>query len=142
MARSSSYSPGAKGEYADRPSDIPPKGWRQVLLRVWEQIGSDNLSLVAAGVAFYSLLAVFPALAAMVMIYGLFADPAEVQAQLAPLQDVIPADAFNILNTTNFTNYNTVWGNGAYPTTPNATFGRPTVADDPRIVQFGLRFTY
>lgn len=99
MARSSSYSPGARGEYADRPSDIPPKGWRQVLLRVWEQIGSDNLSLVAAGVAFYSLLAVFPALAAMVMIYGLFADPAEVQAQLAPLQDVIPTDAFNILNT-------------------------------------------
>jgi hypothetical protein len=52
------------------------------------------------------------------------------------------ADAFNVLNTTNFTNYNTVWGNGAYPASPNATFGRPTVADDPRIVQFGLRFTY
>ncbi len=52
------------------------------------------------------------------------------------------ADAFNILNTTNFTGYNAVWGNGAYPSTPNATFGRATAADDPRIAQIGIRFTY
>lgn len=60
----------------------------------------------------------------------------------ASRQVQIVADAFNILNTTNFTGYNTVWGNGAYPSTPNATFGRATSADDPRIVQFGLRFTF
>lgn len=98
MARSSTYNPGARGEYADSPSDIPPRGWRQVLLRVKDEISGDNLSIVAAGVAFYSLLAVFPALAAMVMIYGLFADPVDVQRQLEPLKDVIPPDAFGILN--------------------------------------------
>ena len=98
MSRSPSYNPGSRGEYADSPSDIPPRGWREVLWRVKDEISGDNISIVAAGVAFYSLLAVFPALAAMVMIYGLFADPGDVQRQLDPLKDVIPADAFNILN--------------------------------------------
>ena len=98
MSRSTPYNPGERGEYADSPSDIPPKGWRQVLLRVKDEISGDNISIVAAGVAFYSLLAVFPALAAMLMIYGLFADPADVQRQIEPLKDVIPADAFDILN--------------------------------------------
>lgn len=98
MSRSSAYNPGARGEYADSPSDIPPRGWRDVLLRVKDEISGDNLSVVAAGVAFYSLLAVFPALAALVMIYGLFADPADVQRQLEPLKDVIPPDAFSILD--------------------------------------------
>ncbi len=98
MSRSSPYNPGARGEYADSPSDIPPRGWRDVLMRVKDEISGDNLSVVAAGVAFYSLLAVFPALAAMVMIYGLFADPGDVQRQLEPLKDVIPADAFAILD--------------------------------------------
>ncbi len=98
MSRSSSYNPGARGEYADSPSDIPPRGWRQVLWRVKDEVSGDNISIVAAGVAFYSLLAVFPALAAMVMVYGLFADPADVQRQLEPLKDVIPPDAFDILN--------------------------------------------
>ena len=49
-------------------------------------------------------------------------------------------DAFNIFNTVNFTSYNTVWG--AYPGAPNSTFGTPTVADDPRIIQFGIRYTF
>jgi membrane protein len=111
MARTSTYNRGTRGEYADRPSDIPPPGWREVLLRVKDEISGDNLSLVAAGVAFYSLLAVFPALAAMVMIYGLFADPADVQRQLEPLQDVIPPDAFNILNG----QLSAVAGKGAQP---------------------------
>jgi hypothetical protein len=52
------------------------------------------------------------------------------------------ADAFNIFNTVNFTTYNTVWGAGAYPDAPNAAFGSPTLADDPRIIQFGIRYTF
>ncbi|MDZ3837878.1 MAG: YihY/virulence factor BrkB family protein [Rhodospirillales bacterium] len=98
MSRSSTYNPGARGEYADSPSDIPPPGWRDVLWRVKDEISGDNISIVAAGVAFYGLLAVFPALAALVMVYGLFADPADVQRQLEPIKDVIPSDAFDILS--------------------------------------------
>lgn len=79
------YGTGTRGEYADRPSDIPRRGWKQVLLRVKDEISGDNLSIVSAGVAFYGLLAIFPAIAALVLIYGLFADPADVQRQLAPI---------------------------------------------------------
>lgn len=105
------YRPGSSGEYADRPSAIPRKGWRQVLLRVKDEIARDNLSIVAAGVAFYGLLAVFPAIAATVLIYGLFADPAEVQRQLAPMQDVMPPAAFQVLNN----QLSSVAGQGSQP---------------------------
>ena len=54
----------------------------------------------------------------------------------------IIAEAFNLFNTVNFTNFNTVWGTGAYPDTPVATFGRSTQADDPRIIQFGIRYAF
>lgn len=86
------------GARANTPLAIPGKGWWQVLMRVKGEIGNDNLSIVAAGVAFYALLAVFPALAALVMVYGLLSDPAEVSAQLAPLRDVMPKDAFSIVD--------------------------------------------
>jgi hypothetical protein len=51
-------------------------------------------------------------------------------------------DGFNVLNTTNFTDYNTVWGSGSYPDHPRATFGRPTQAGDPRILQVGARYSF
>ncbi len=92
------YSVGARGQYADRPSDIPRQGWVQVLRRVVGEVSNDNLSIVAAGVAFYALLALFPALTAMVMIYGLLSDPAEVSSHLAPLRDLMPEGAFSILD--------------------------------------------
>ena len=59
-----------RGRGAERPSEIPRPGWRDVLWRVWEQIGKDNVSMAAAGVAFYSLLAIFPAITAFVSLYG------------------------------------------------------------------------
>src|SRR5688572_29124265 len=74
MARSAE-----RGREADYPSEVPASGWRDILLRVWEQIGTDNISMVAAGVAFYGLLAIFPAITAFVSIWGLAADPAQVQ---------------------------------------------------------------
>jgi membrane protein len=75
----------SRGREAARPGEIPARGWRDVLLRVREEIGEDRVGLVAAGVAYYGLLAVFPALAALVSVYGLVADPAEVSAQVARL---------------------------------------------------------
>jgi membrane protein len=89
--------PVGPGGDADRPRDIPRRGWREVLVRTWREMGNDNIALVAAGVAFYGLLAVFPAITALVLIYGLVSDPAEVRNQLAVLRDVIPEDAFAIV---------------------------------------------
>jgi hypothetical protein len=52
------------------------------------------------------------------------------------------ADVFNILNFVAYTGYNTVWGTGSYPDNPRSTFGTPTGAADPRIIQFGVRYTF
>lgn len=71
-----------RGRQAKSPKDIPAKGWRDIFLRVKKQIGKDNLSIVSAGVAFYSFLALFPALIATIMIYGLIVSPTKVQEQL------------------------------------------------------------
>jgi membrane protein len=88
----------ARGREADHPSDISAPGWRDILLRVKEQIGTDNISMIAAGVAFYGLLAVFPAITALVSIWGLIADPAQVQQQFAALDQIVPADAWRLLD--------------------------------------------
>lgn len=63
------------------------------------RIEEDHLTIVAAGVAFYGMLAIFPALAAMVAIYGLMLDPAQVGAQISAMAGVLPADALDLLIT-------------------------------------------
>jgi membrane protein len=83
---------GARGEEARRSWEIPKRGWKDVL-----EIDRDNLSIVAVGVAFYALFAIFPAITAFVTLYGLITDPAEVERQLAPLRDLMPGDAFGIV---------------------------------------------
>ena len=65
-----------RGREARHPSAIPRAGWRDILLRTKQEVSDDNVSLVAAGVAFYGLLAVFPGIGALVSLYGLVADPA------------------------------------------------------------------
>jgi membrane protein len=87
-----------RGRSADRPSEIPAHGWRDILWRVWTQIGKDNVSIIAAGVAFYTMLAIFPAITAFVSLFGLVAEPGAVQEQFANLRGVIPDDAWSILN--------------------------------------------
>jgi membrane protein len=61
---------------------------------VWRAISADNISLLAAGVAFYALLALFPGLAFIVAMFGLVADPAQIQQQLLSLKDILPAEAW------------------------------------------------
>jgi membrane protein len=71
----------------------------QALINMWKAIAADNISLLAAGVAFYALLAIFPALAFLVAMFGILADPAQVQQQLLALKDVLPAEAWNAIDT-------------------------------------------
>lgn len=56
-----------------------------------------NIGLISAGVAFFTLLAVFPAIAAFISLFGVFADPAALQNQLSLLQDLVPPAAFTLL---------------------------------------------
>ncbi|TDR84519.1 hypothetical protein EV668_4970, partial [Enterovirga rhinocerotis] len=64
-----------RGRDAETPADIPATGWKDIAWRVYEEIGRDRVTAVAAGVTFYLLLAAFPAVAAFVSLYGLIADP-------------------------------------------------------------------
>ncbi|MBP1151082.1 MULTISPECIES: YihY/virulence factor BrkB family protein [unclassified Methylocaldum] len=87
-----------RGRSAVRPWDIPLAGWRDIAYRVKNEVVHDNISIVAAGVAFYALLAIFPALAAMIGLYGLVADPADVQKEIEALANIVPAEAHALLS--------------------------------------------
>jgi membrane protein len=87
------------GHSADKPSDIPTPGWWNILKRVYASISEKNLSILAAGVAFYGMLSLFPALAALVAIFGLFADPATVQREINTIRGLIPAEAQGLITT-------------------------------------------
>ncbi|QBQ55748.1 YhjD/YihY/BrkB family envelope integrity protein [Nitrosococcus wardiae] len=86
-----------RGRSAIKPWHLPLLGWRDIGWRVLDQLSQNNVLIVSAGVAFYALLAIFPTLAALVSIYGVLANPADVEAQLTLLDDVIPAEAWEIL---------------------------------------------
>lgn len=87
----------SRGREANIPRELPKTGWRDILLRVYEEVSKDNISLVAAGVAFYLILALFPALAAVVSIYGLVTSPEDVQQQITSMSDMLPQDAQSII---------------------------------------------
>ena len=87
----------AKGTDAARPTDIPARGWLDVVKRTRQEIKTDNVTLIAAGVAFYSMLAIFPALIAVVTIYGLVAEPADVQEQVGSFAESMPPGAGDLL---------------------------------------------
>lgn len=74
-------------------------GWAEIGRRVWRAMGEDNLLLVAAGVGFYLLLALFPALTAFVTLYGLFLDPATAVDHLAMLEGVVPPSVMEVVAT-------------------------------------------
>jgi membrane protein len=85
------------GRDAQNPAEIPAAGWMDVLKRTYQQVGKDRLLAVAAGVVFYGLLAVFPAITALVSSYALFADPSTINKHLAFISDVLPAGTFSIV---------------------------------------------
>ncbi|MFG6518307.1 YihY/virulence factor BrkB family protein [Sulfitobacter sp. 1A13496] len=87
----------ARGRKAETPMEIPAPGWKDILLRVKDEIAADHVSLVAAGVAFYALLAIFPAVTALMALAGLVMEPAQVTAKLESLTNLIPEEAANII---------------------------------------------
>ena len=88
-----SEAPIAPGRTADRPHHIPWRGWWQVLRRLGASFLDDHLALIAAGVAYWTQLALFPAIALFISLYGLFADPYVAAEQARSLAVFLPADA-------------------------------------------------
>jgi Virulence factor BrkB len=88
--------PGAAAGAAT-PADVPARGWLDIARSVWTKIGKNRVIAVAAGLTFYDILAIFPAVTALVSIYGLFADPATIQNQLTHLSGVLPDGAISVI---------------------------------------------
>jgi membrane protein len=88
-----------RGRHAEKPRDVPTAGWLDILARTKRQISEDNLTVVAAGVAFYCFVAVVPALAVVIAIYGLIADPSQVAAQITAMATVVPDEVLPMLET-------------------------------------------
>ncbi len=83
---------------ADSPAEIPARGWWHVLKRVFANVSDDGILAQAAGVTFFALLALFPAIASLVSLYGLFADPVTIEQNLGAMSDVVPGGGMQIIS--------------------------------------------
>jgi membrane protein len=86
-----------EGRNVARPGRFTLAAWRQIFWRVWDGLGRDHLSIMSAGVAFFGMLAIFPAIAALIALYGLIADPAQVAQSLQAAKPLLPPDVFAMI---------------------------------------------
>ena len=96
-AEAATAKPGEKGRDASRPSQIAAPGWKEIAFRTWKESSKDNVSLVAAGVAFYGFLAMVPLLGATVLTYGLVASPQTVLHNVSSLAKTLPQDIAQLI---------------------------------------------
>ncbi len=89
----------SRGRNAETPADIPIKGWKDIAFRLKDQLAEDRVGLIAAGIAFYGLLALFPAITAMIAISGLLVEPSMIVAQLDNLSGLVPDGVIEIITT-------------------------------------------
>ncbi len=87
----------ARGRDAGSPEKIPPMGWLDISYRVWNAVQRDHIDLIAAGVAFYGLLAIFPTITAFTALSGLVVEPVEVSRQLEMIENFLPKEASQII---------------------------------------------
>jgi membrane protein len=92
-----SSSDARKARSATSPWRMPLSAWKAVVWRAFKETSDDNVGLVAAGVAFYGFLAMVPLLGALVLSYGLVAEPATVVDIMQALMQVMPADAAKLI---------------------------------------------
>ena len=86
-----------RGRRAVSPWQIPWRGWKDILIRTYRQVGQDRLLAVAAGVVFYGLLALFPAITALVSSYALFTDASTINDHMTMLAGILPESALGIV---------------------------------------------
>jgi len=81
------------GIHAEKPSQIPWGGWKQIVKRAWAENKADNMPIIGGGVAFFGFLSIFPGLIALISIYGLVASPETVARQVESLSAQLPDEA-------------------------------------------------
>jgi membrane protein len=87
------------GIQAEKPTQIPWRGWKQILKRAWAENKADNMPIIGGGVAFFGFLSIFPALIALISIYGLVASPKSVAGQVESLSTQLPHSAADLIGT-------------------------------------------
>ncbi|WP_244598493.1 YihY/virulence factor BrkB family protein [Rhizobium tubonense] len=87
-----------RGRAAETPNEIPAKGLKDVLYRVTSGVLEDRVTLIAAGVTYYLLLALFPALGALVSLYGFVADTTTIATHIGFLSQLFPRGSFDLIN--------------------------------------------
>jgi membrane protein len=87
-----------RGRHAVHPLQIPWRGWYDILWRTYQEMLSDRVLSIAGGVSFFVLLAIFPAITAMVSAYGLFFSPSIITDNLSLLNDVVPENVLSIVH--------------------------------------------
>lgn len=85
----------ARGGRAD--SGVRRRRWHERLARVWRALSRDNISIMAAGIAYYAMLSIFPGLSALVLTYGLVADPVSIAHHVSALAGVLPKEALDLV---------------------------------------------
>ena len=88
----------SRGRHATTPAQIPAKGWKDIAFRLKDEIAADRIGLIAAGVAFYGLLALFPAITALIAISGLLVEPNEIVEQLKSFSGIMPEEVIAIIS--------------------------------------------
>jgi membrane protein len=86
-----------RGRKAEKPHHIPWLGWKDILYRLKDEVSQDRIGTIAAGTTFFILLALFPALAALVSLYGLVADPITIGEHLATMRGYVPASMIDFI---------------------------------------------
>jgi membrane protein len=86
------------GVTAEKATDIPMRGWKQIVERAWAENKADNMPIIAAGVAFFGFLSIFPALIALISIYGLVASPDEAAQEVQSLTNGLPEGAQGLIS--------------------------------------------
>jgi membrane protein len=86
-----------RGRQAPTPMHIPWRGWKDIFIRTYHEVQEDRLMSLAAGVVFYSLVALFPALAAGVSVYAFFSDAASITNHVSLVADVVPGASLDLL---------------------------------------------
>src|SRR3984885_1193667 len=87
-----------RGRHASHPLQIPWRGWYDILWRTYREMQSDRLLSIAGGVSFFVLLAIFPAITALVSAYGLFFSPSVITNNLSLLNDIVPDNVLSIVH--------------------------------------------
>ncbi|MDQ4136115.1 MAG: YihY/virulence factor BrkB family protein [Pseudomonadota bacterium] len=86
-----------RGRAAESPTEVPARGWKDILWRTYEEMNNDRILAVAAGVTYFGILALFPAITALVSLYGLFADATTINEHLQALSGILPGGAMEII---------------------------------------------